>query len=26
MKLKKGSPLIDQHEKLGFWRGKCGGS
>ena len=26
MKLKKGVPLIDQHNKLGFWGGKFGGS
>ena len=26
MKLKKGIPLIDQHDQLGFWGGKFGGS
>ena len=26
MKLKKNIPLIDQHDKLGFWGGKFGGS
>ena len=26
MKLKKGIPLIDQHDKYGFWGGKFGGS
>ena len=26
MKLKKGIPLIDQHNKQGFWGGKFGGS
>lgn len=26
MKLKKKIPLIDQHDKLGFWGGKFGGS
>ena len=26
MKLKKGIPLIDQHNKHGFWGGKFGGS
>ena len=26
MKLKKGIPLIDQHDKNGFWGGKFGGS
>ena len=26
MKLKKKIPLIDQHDKRGFWGGKFGGS
>ena len=26
MKLKKGVPLIDQHDQQGFWGGKFGGS
>ena len=26
MKLKKGVPLIDQHDQHGFWGGKFGGS
>ena len=26
MKLKKNIPLIDQHNKFGFWGGKFGGS
>ena len=26
MKLKKKIPLIDQHDKFGFWGGKLGGS
>ena len=26
MKLKKGIPLIDQHDQYGFWGGKFGGS
>ena len=26
MKLKKGIPLIDQHDQHGFWGGKFGGS
>ena len=26
MKLKKGIPLIDQHDKSGFWGGKFGGN
>ena len=26
MKLKKNIPLIDQHDKFGFWGGKFGGS
>ena len=26
MKIKKGKPLIDQHDKSGFWGGKFGGS
>ena len=26
MKLKKGIPLIDQHDQDGFWGGKFGGS
>ena len=26
MKLKKNIPVIDQHDKLGFWGGKFGGS
>ena len=26
MKLKKGIPLIDQHDQKGFWGGKFGGS
>ena len=26
MKLKKNIPLIDQHDKQGFWGGKFGGS
>ena len=26
MKIKKGIPLIDQHDKHGFWGGKFGGS
>ena len=26
MKLKKNVPLIDQHDKHGFWGGKFGGS
>jgi len=26
MKLKKGIPLIDQHDQNGFWGGKFGGS
>ena len=26
MKLKKNIPLIDQHDKYGFWGGKFGGS
>ena len=26
MKLKKGVPLIDQHNQFGFWGGKFGGS
>ena len=26
MKLKKKIPLIDQHDKQGFWGGKFGGS
>ena len=26
MKLKKGIPLIDQHDKHGFWGGKFGGN
>ena len=26
MKIKKGIPLIDQHDKNGFWGGKFGGS
>ena len=26
MKLKKNIPLIDQHDKNGFWGGKFGGS
>ena len=26
MKLKKNIPLIDQHDKSGFWGGKFGGS
>ena len=26
MKLKKGIPLIDQGNKLGFWGGKFGGN
>ena len=26
MKLKKGVPLIDQHDQFGFWGGKFGGS
>ena len=26
MKIKKGSSLIDQHDKNGFWGGKFGGS
>ena len=26
MKIKKGVPLIDQHNKNGFWGGKFGGS
>ena len=25
MKLKKNIPLIDQHDKYGFWGGKFGG-
>jgi tryptophan synthase beta chain len=25
MKLKKGIPLIDQHDQHGFWGGKFGG-
>ena len=25
MKIKKGIPLIDQHDKYGFWGGKFGG-
>ena len=26
MKLKRGIPLIDQHDQHGFWGGKFGGS
>ena len=26
MKIKKGTPLIDQHDKNGFWGGKFGGN
>ena len=26
LKIKKGIPLIDQHDKFGFWGGKFGGS
>ena len=26
MKIKKNIPLIDQHDKNGFWGGKFGGS
>ena len=26
MKIKKGIPLIDQHDKHGFWGGKFGGN
>jgi tryptophan synthase beta subunit len=26
MKIKKGIPLIDQHDKNGFWSGKFGGN
>ena len=26
MKLKKNNPLIEQHDKIGYWRGKFGGS
>ena len=26
MKLRKGIPLIDQHDHFGFWGGKFGGS
>ena len=26
IKIKKGIPLIDQHDKKGFWGGKFGGS
>ena len=26
IKIKKGIPLIDQHDKHGFWGGKFGGS
>ena len=26
MKIKKGIPLIDQHDKYGFWGGKFGGN
>ena len=26
MKIKKNIPLIDQHDKFGFWGGKFGGS
>ena len=26
MKIKKGIPLIDQHDKNGFWGGKFGGN
>ena len=26
MKIKKGIPLIDQHDRYGFWGGKFGGS
>jgi tryptophan synthase/tryptophan synthase beta chain len=26
MKLKKGIPLIDQHDQYGFWGGKFGGN
>ena len=26
MKIKKGIPLIDQHDRHGFWGGKFGGS
>ena len=26
MKIKKGIPLIDQHDQYGFWGGKFGGS
>ena len=26
MKIKKGIPLIDQHNKNGFWGGKFGGN
>ena len=26
MKLRKGIPLIDQHDKNGFWGGKFGGN
>ena len=26
MKLRKGIPLIDQHDKSGFWGGKFGGN
>ena len=26
MKLKRGIPLIDQHDQNGFWGGKFGGS
>ena len=26
MKLKRGIPLIDQHDQQGFWGGKFGGS
>ena len=26
MKIKKSIPLIDQHDKYGFWGGKFGGS
>ena len=26
MKLRRGIPLIDQHNKIGFWGGKFGGN
>ena len=26
MKIRKGIPLIDQHDKYGFWGGKFGGN